>query len=215
MKCSAGLPVILRTAVLLSCAALSLTCDESLPTYVFPQHVLSLEVAMAKQLNNHDGPPSRQGVHFRLVGENIFDEVFLDSVDIKGSVRIWWKRKPFRFKTIYLSARDLADPGLVVNKKMMLLPGQKFSMDLYWNCKSDDSLYLPYDMNYDYSERRLCDYNVLCSDLEDFVVEASLNVYDRLGYVAAPPMDFKFFGTMCYNCGIGPYCPAPPGGCGQ
>jgi hypothetical protein len=191
----------------------SLTCQESLPTYVFPANIMSLGVGTIEQLSNRVSPPGHQLVHMVLIGKNTFDEVYLDSVNIKGAVRIWWKRKPRRFRTIYLSEQNFTDPTLIKSGKMMLLPGQQFGLDIYWNLTSDDSLYLPSEMIFDFLRRdRQCDWSVACSDPEMFVVEASLSVYDRIGYVAAPAREFKFIGTLCI-CNGGPYCPGPPG-CG-
>jgi hypothetical protein len=87
-----------------------------------------------------------------------------------------------------------------------------YVMNIYWDMMSHDSLYLPYYMDYTFGTlKRVCNYRVICSDLETFVVEASLLVYDKIGYLTATPVEFTFVGTLCRGCG-GPYC-TPPGGC--
>jgi hypothetical protein len=195
-------------------AMISLSCKESLPTYVFPSNIMSLKVATIEQLSNRLARPGHQAVHMVLVGRNIFDEVFEDSVDIKGAVRIWWQRKPRRFRTIELSAQNLVDPGLVSNGKMMLLPGQEFGLEFTWDMMSDDSLYLPSEMIFAFERReRQCDYSVVCSDPETFVVEASVSVYNRIGVVSAPARNFTFIGTLCISSS-GPYCGGGGGGGG-
>ena len=195
------------------CAALSLTCDESLPTYVFPERVLSLDVSVIETLNDRIAPPGQQVVHLVLAGENIHDEVFQDKVDIKGSIRIWWKRNPNRFRTIYLSEKNFVNPAQIRNGRLTLVPGQQFLMETYWNVKSDDSTFLPREMNFARLRSRVCDFNVACADPEVFVIEASVSVYDRIGYVAAPPREYTFVARVCIDCGFPP-CPPPPGGCG-
>ena len=195
-------------AVLALLTVFSLTCQESLPTYVVPANIMSFEVKTIEQLSNRIAPPGRQLVHMVLIGKNTFDEVFEDSVDIRGSARVWWKRKPRRFRTIELSEQNLSDPGLIKNGKMLLLPGQQFGLDLYWNLMSDDSLYLVSEMIFNnLRQERQCDWAVACSDPETFVVEASLAVYDKIGYVPAPAREFQFIGTTCIVAS-GPYCPA-------
>ena len=187
-------------------ALFSLSCQESLPTYVFPTNIMSLDVKTIEQLSNRIARPGHQLVHMVLIGKNTFDEVFEDSVDIRGSARIWWKRKPRRFRTIQLSAQNFTDPALISNGKMMLLPGQQFGLDLYWNLMSDDSLYLVSEMIFNnLRQERQCDWDVACSDPETFVVEASLSVYNKIGYVPAPAREFSFIGTTCIT-GSGPYC---------
>ena len=216
MKCKSMVERIASFVSLLACAVLSLTCNESLPTYTFPDNVLSMQITLIEQLSNRVARPGHQMVHLVLTGQNRFDEVFYDSAKIKGTIRIWWRRKPLRFTTLYLTERNLTNPGIIQNGKILLTPGQQFSMNVLWNVKSNDSLYLPNEMDFTYasSSRRGCDYNVICADPEEFVVEASLQMYDKLGYIPAPTREFIFIGTSCLYCGAGPYCPPPPGGCG-
>ena len=216
MNCSTmthRLPVAVISFVL-GIAALS--CEEKLPVYVEPTNILSLRVSKVEQLNDRQAPPGRQAVHIQLVGENIFDEVFQDSVDIKGSMRIWWKRKPDRFRTLYLTLENFTSRDLIHNGRMLLLPGQQFTVDAIWDLKTDDSIYVahPNEMTYTYPDERICDYNIICSDPEGFVVESTLNVYDRLGYISAEVKEFTVVGHLCDLCGRGPVCPPPPGGCG-
>lgn len=194
MKCSSLFFLIVGTLLPL---ILSISCQESLPTYVAPRNVLSLRVGAIEQLNDHLAPPGNQKVKMTIDGENTFNEVFEDTVNFKGSVRIWWQRKPELYKTIFLSQKNLSDPTLVQNDKMMLVPGQHFSMDIVWNLRADDGEYLPAEMDYVNLRQRYCDPNVRCSNPETFVVEVSLNVYDRLGYIAAPAAQFTFIGRVC------------------
>ena len=137
-------------------------------------------------------PPGRQQVRIVLQGVNRYDEPFLDSVRIEGTMKITWERQPFRVRTIRLTGRDLSDPSLVVNGKMLLIPGQAFSMEVLWNMRSDDGIYLPALMNFAYLTRRVCAPNIACADPETFIVETSLNVYDRLGVLRAPITTFSF-----------------------
>ena len=187
------------------------SCKEALPSYADPRNVMSVKVSLIEQLNDRIAPPGRQVVHIVLEAENIHDEVFLDSVDIQGAVRIWWKRRPVRFRTMTVTSSNLQDRDLIRNGKIMLLPGQKVSFDLFWNIRSDDGIYLPREMNFAYLRRRVCDFNVACADPEEFVVESSLKIYDRLGVIAAPTTSFIFTGRVCI-CSALPPC-STGGGC--
>src|SRR5260221_10912507 len=108
---------------------ISLSCNEKLPVYVAPTQILSLRVAKVEQLNDRQAPPEHQAVHIQLIGENIFDEVFLDSVDFKGSMHIWWKRKPQRFRTITLTLKNFTSRDLIHNGRMLIVPGQQFVVE--------------------------------------------------------------------------------------
>jgi hypothetical protein len=207
MNYSAALPHLCGITVCMFGLA-SLSCEEKLPVYVAPANILSLRVSKVEQLSDRQAPPGHQAVHIQLVGENIFDEVFQDSVDIKGSMRIWWKRKPNRYRTLFLTLKDFTSRQLIHNGRMLLLPRQQFTLDIVWNLKTDDSTYCASvnEMNYAYPDERICDYNIICSDPEGFVVESSLNVYDRLGYITAEPKEFSVVGHLCDQAGKGPVC---------
>jgi hypothetical protein len=194
-----GVTATFNSGVVIVCAFFSLTCKESLPVYVFPQNVISFNVVSVEQLNDRVAPPDHQMMHIVLVGENIFDEVCWDSVDFKGSIRITWKRKPDRYRTIYLTEKNLFNRAMVQNHKMLLVPGEQFRMDTYWNLKSDDSLYLVSEMNFTDLGKRVCDFNIACSDPEEFIITASLNVYDRLGFISTPAKSFSFVGRTLIN----------------
>ena len=197
MKCKYTFFITLQLFIILIIALLAFSCNENLPVYEMPQDVMSLEVSKVEQLNDHVAPPNRPQVHIVLVGENIFDEVFYDSVSIQGAMRIWWKRKPKRYRTLYLTEKNLTDRTLIRNGRMMLLPGQRFSLETYWDIKTDDGMWLVSEMDFSYAMRRYCDYNVICATPEDFVIEVSLKIFDRLGYVIAEPREFKYVGRAC------------------
>ena len=181
-------------SLVMSLGMFSLSCKESLPVYVAPTNILAVNVVKMEQLNDHVAPPGNQMVKIVFTCENIFDEVFQDSVDIKGTLRIWWKRKPTRFRTIYITSNNLRERDLINKGKLLLTPGQRVSFETLWNLKSDDSLYLPTEMNFAFLRKRTCWFNTACSDPEEFIVETSLNLYNRLGYVSAPEEQFTFVG---------------------
>lgn len=191
------------------CVLLVEGCKEALPVYSAPTNILALTVSSIEQLTDRHAPPNHQMVRIIISCENTHDEVFYDSVDIKGSLRIWWKRRPSRFRTIYLTSANFREKNLLNKGKLLIVPGQSVSLETYWNMKSDDSLYLPTEMNFFFLRRRQCAYNIACSDPEEFVVESSLNLYDRLGYIIAPSAEFVFTGRACIECGVGPVCPPP------
>jgi|SRR6185503_3885999 len=169
-----------------------LGCKENLPVYVDPQNVMELSVVAVEQLDDHLAPPGRQMVRIVLQAVNTYDEPFLDSVRFDGTMKIIWERQPFRVKTIHLTQGYLSDPSLVVNGKMLLLPGQAFSMELFWNMRSDEGVYLPWLMNFAWLTRRVCAPNIACADPETFIIETTLNVYDRVGVLRAPQARFTF-----------------------
>lgn len=213
MKCNNTMFKLVGPFVLALLSFLSMSCQESLPAYKFPDRILSLRVTLVEQVNDRVAPPGNQLVHFQLTGENIYDDIFQDSVDVQGTMRIWWKRKPTRFRTIYLTEKNFSNRSLIQDRRLTLLPGQQFTMDAFWNVKDDDSVYLP-GMDMIYQPVHVCDPNVSCGDPEIFVVECSVSVYDRIGFIPAAPVEFPFVKRQCISCGVPP-CPPPPGGCDQ
>lgn len=193
MNCKRGRGGTIAAAIAaLAVAAAGLSCDENLPVYVEPTNVMAVSVVAVEQLDDHLAPPGHQMVRIVLQAVNNYDEPFLDSVRIEGTMKISWERQPFRYKTVTLTQRELTDQSLVLNGKMLLVPGQAFTMEYFWNMRSDDGIYLPSLMNFTWLTRRVCAPNVACADPETFLVESSLKVYDRLGNVQASPAKFVF-----------------------
>ena len=207
--------------VIISCllfivAIVALSCQESLPVYMPPQNIMTMKISLVEELDSRVAPPGHQAIHIVMTGQNVFDEVFYDSVDIKGSVRVWWERKANFFGTLYLTSANFVDKELIHDGKMLLSPGQQFTVETFWDMKSDDSVYLPGRMDFSFfSKRPYCDVNIKCANPELFMAEATLNVYDKIGYISAAPKEFTFIAKVCNLCGVGPACPPPPGGCGS
>ena len=179
-------------------AFISITCQESLPTYVAPTKVLSVNVETVEQLSDRLAPPEHQEVRFKLLGENVFTEVFYDTVDIEGSVTITWIRKEGLKRTIPLTLENFLNRNLITNGKMMIIPGQQFSIQFYWNMKGDDSTYFPSEMNYARLYFRNCGsyqgHTVVCSDPEDMMIEGDVKIFKNLGYVHIPAAPFTVTG---------------------
>jgi len=187
---------IVLACCIFTAAFSSLSCNESLPAYEAPSNFLALGAESFQQLNSHVAPPGGQMVRIVYSCENVFDEVFQDSVNVHGTLRITWKRKPVRTRTIYLTISNMRERDLISNGKLLLTPGQSVSFETFWNLKGDDSLYFPLEMNFDNIRKRKCGLNISCSDPEEFVIEASVNLYDRVGFLSAPADSFWFVGTI-------------------
>lgn len=199
MNCKPIRFIATRAALLLGIALLALRCNESLPAYVFPQNVLSLNVTDVEENWDRTAPIFNQQIRIRLEGENTYDEVFQDTLDVKGTMRIWWVRFPDIFRTIVLSEKDIKERELIHNGKLTLLPGQKFTMDIYWDLLTDSGMYVADKFNFTKIYLRECLPNIACSDPEQFVVETSLNVFDRLGYLKAEPKAFYVVAHTCIS----------------
>jgi hypothetical protein len=178
------------------CLVPALSCHEELPVYQDPSRVLSLQITSIEQLNDHIAPPGRQAVRIILTGENIYDEVVFDSVHLAGDIRITWKRRPVRVRTMPLTLVEFKSRELLSNGRMLLRPGQQFTLETIWNLRTDDSVYLPAEMNFLELRKRVCDRNIACADPEVFSFEANLRVYDRVGFIKAPEQDFTFIGRI-------------------
>jgi hypothetical protein len=187
--------IILACCVIAAVVA-SLSCNETLPVYEAPSNFLALGAESFQQLNSHVAPPGGQMVRIVYACRNVFDEVFQDSVNVHGTLRITWKRKPVRNRTIYLTISNMRERGLISNGKLLLTPGQQVSFETFWNLKGDDSLYFPTEMNFENIRRRKCGQNISCSDPEEFLIEGSVNLYDRVGFLTAPIDSFWFVGTI-------------------
>lgn len=212
MNCNTPISRIAFHVAFVLFGVMSITCDESLPTYKFPSNVLSVQVTRVEQVNDRLAPPGRQAVHFQITCENIYTDIFQDSVDVRGIVKVWWKRKPSRSRTIYITQKYFSNRSLIQNGQLTMLPGQQFTMDVYWNLKGDDSVSFLEDMMYQPLHR--CEpnnYALFCADPEIFSVQPSISIFDRLGFIPSSSVDFPFVMEQCENCGVPP-CPCGSGG---
>lgn len=189
--------IFLITALL---SFFTMSCEESLPIYTPPANVLMMKVDVAEQLADALAPPGRQMVRLKLIGENVYDEVFYDSIDIRGTVTISWVRKFGRERTQTLDVRNLIDRTLIKNEKMMILPGQKFGLELFWNMKGDDSTYFPDEMNWARARLRRCgsyhSATIICSNPEEMFVEAEIKIFKNLDAVRVERFYFIIHGRQ-------------------
>jgi hypothetical protein len=195
-------------ALIAGAALLGLSCHETLPDYHSPGNVLTVTTYSYEQLNDHVAPPNHPLVHIVVTCQNIHDEVFWDSVDVHGTMRIWWKRKPSRFRTLPITDKNFSDRSLIHNGKLLLVPGQTFSLDCYWDMRTDYGMFVPEEMDWTNPNQKYCAANVYCAPAEIFVVEVTLNVYDRLGSVTAPSHEITIIARSCVcngfpPCGVG------------
>lgn len=190
--------IILFSLIVLFLVLSSISCKEEPPVYVPPEKVLSMKVEVVEQLADRIAPPGAQIVRIKLVGENIYDEVFFDTVNISGTMKISWPRNPGRERTIIFNELNFLNRDLIRNRKMMILPGQKFGIQLYWNMKGDDSVYFPTEMNFVYAFRRECGrylgYQVICSDPEEMIVEGNVTIFKNLDSLSVSPFLFSVTG---------------------
>lgn len=194
MNCSCRTSQRLVALTLSLSSLLAVSCQESLPVYTAPANILAAEVVSIEQLNDRQAPPGAQAVRVLLSIENRHDEVFFDSVDIRGMIRFSWDRKRTRGRMLSIAERNLKNRDLIVHRRLLLVPGQRIFFEVIWNMKSDDSLYLPSEMNFAEARKRQCYYNVICADPEVFTAEASLKVFNSLAEVATVRKEFTFVG---------------------
>ena len=171
-----------------------LSCKESLPVYATPSNILAADIVSIEQLNDKQAPPGAQAVRIILSVQNIHDEVFFDSVNISGTIHCSWERKPTRDRVLYLSESNFKNRSLITHRRLLLLPGQQLFFEAIWNMRSDDSLYLPSEMNFANARQRQCYFNVICADPELFKAEAYVKVFTNLAEVATQPKEFTFVG---------------------
>ena len=180
-------------------AILFISCEETLPTYVAPKNVLSVHLETAEQLSDRVAPPPFHSmVRVRLVVENIYDEVFFDTVNISGTMTISWVRRPLRFRTMHIEEKNFVERGLITNRKMMLLPGQKVGIQFLWDMKGDDSIYFPTEMDYIPASDRACGLylgiTVICSNPEEMLIEGDISIFKNLKPVHVEVSSFFIVG---------------------
>lgn len=166
---------------------LLLNCEETLPPYTLPQETLILKPLIASQGTVGPGIPV---INILIQGENQYEEVFQDTVSVKGELIIYWENRPDYIRSIPLNNTQFLEPTPILGRTMTLAPGEIFSMQVVWYLDTDDGLYIPDSL--EYSDRLVN--GLLYAEPITFVLQANLTLFNQLGLLQSEPFYFVFSG---------------------
>lgn len=177
----------LKIIVCLLSAATLFSCHETLPPYSAPEHALILKPLIASQGVVGAGTIV---VNVLIEGENRYEEVFQDTINVNGNLTIYWEDRPEYIRNIPLNNTQFLDPTPIQGRTLTLDPGEKFSMQVVWFLDTDDGLYIPDSL--DYSDRLLN--GILYANPETFIMKASMTLFNQLGLLETDPFEFILSG---------------------
>lgn len=167
-------------------------CDESLPTYQMPQNTLALTRVLAGQGTVGEGSIV---LNILIKGENLYDEVFQDTVNIEGNVKIWWVRNPEFEANLPINNTQFIPPTPIHGRVMTLAPGGTFSLQLAWFLMLDDGRYLPEYLEYGNTDSN----GIQHARPETLRIEVEMTLFQNLGLLQAEPVDFVLNGWRKVN----------------
>ena len=157
---------------------MAVACDESLPTRIVPQNTIQITDILVVP----EGNVSRPKIAICIVGENVYEDYFHGEVNLGGYVRVWWSRKPDIESHVPISNAFFVGSTPIQGRTLTLAPGEKFFLELFWHCYSDDGNDIIDMLDFsDYTIRG----NIWYAKPEKFALEVEMTVFDQLGLISS------------------------------
>ncbi|HNW58408.1 MAG TPA: hypothetical protein PKI62_01875 [bacterium] len=174
---------------------LGLACDESLPPRQEPQNTLAISDVIYTQGMYASG----LFMEFVFIIENIYTETFQAPVAVNGQATVWWKNHPDIRVDLKINNQHFAPPSRFTGSTLTIDPGGRCALKIYWYLTLEDGRSL-LDL-LDYSGSVPVE-GLIKSRPETFMMQATIKLFDKTGYLRTEPFTFSFSG----------YKPAPTGG---
>ena len=192
-----------RTIAFFFVAFASVCCNESIPGYEAPDHVLESAVSATYIVS-----PSSNYLKIVVTVKNVFDETLSDSASIHGMLEILLSRRPEIRKTVTLSDTGMpSTPAYDRRTKVLTLdPGQSFDLVYSWNFVDDMALSLSDSVFRKFADTTCGGIERFIALPEQFTLQGNVVVYQKTSGTSFGPAYFK----MCYVEGFFPLRECPP-----
>jgi hypothetical protein len=175
---------IIRRGLLVLTTLGWISCEESLPTYQAPINVLGIEKIVAEQ--EYD-PQQGINIKFEVIGRNFYEETLEDTLNVRGSIRIRWKREP-AFQATLTLGNDHFIKTSVRDGMLRLDPLQDFVVTTRWWLKTDENLSF---MDICAPDVATYDGEKIWSEPETFLFDVRLTVFDGSGDLPSREQTFE------------------------
>ena len=166
-----------RIFPLLFLICFTLSCDESLPLRSGPQNTLEIVDVVIVQGTGGWGIE----VSIAVIVENVYHETFDGVANIKGNIRIWWKRRPEIIANLSIEEYDY----------LQLDPGGRYVIESDWFLWTDDGQYVLDLLDYSNDDVR---YGNIYARPEVFGLEVKVTIFEEIGLLVSEPYEFTLQG---------------------
>lgn len=163
------------------------SCDESLPTRIVPQNNLAITDVLISQQTGAAGIE----VLTAFFVKNTYEETFSGTVEVTGSIHIWWKERPH------------IEVNLPIRQHLYLRldPGERHQIEKRWHLQTDDDRYVLDLLDFSGNDVR---HGVRYARPADFLLEIRLTVFEETGLLTSGPHEFVLQGWKLVPPLIGP-----------
>lgn len=196
----------LLTALIILTAALTIRCNEALPTYEDPSNLFKATL----EAHFSYGPyiatiDSTLKVYLNV--RNIFDDTFDAQVNIDGFIQIILVKDTAYHKTFRLTKSNVysATRFDASTNQLTIDPGDSLRLLVSWNFIDDNGRNLRSDI-FRYTNDRLCFNARFFAAPEFFVVIGQVKLFDKTGYVFPENITYR----ICHVTRWAPTCPRFP-----
>jgi len=168
-------------------------CEESLPVRTKPQVCLEVTSVLANQGTTSGG----QIIEFLIIAKNIYEETLQDTLNIRGEIHVWWKRRPeFEAHLVLLNSDIMSPPTKIWGGQLTMDPGDFVAFRKQWYLITDNNEYIPDFLDYSNGYVRG---DIMYAAPEDFCFEAVITVYSQVGLLEVYPVTFTYRGWKRIN----------------
>ncbi len=169
--------------LLIFCLLLLFSCEETLPPRIVPADTLQIIDVIATQGTDGTGFV----IVILIIGENVYEETFQDTVSLNGYAHIWWKKRPEIEAHVQLHNYNFTPENKMVGRILTIDPGQKFYIKTRWYLNTDDGENV---MEY-FTFKPTPDNNGYIHAPETFIIQVKATIFDQLGFMESDPVELE------------------------
>lgn len=114
-------------------------CDESLPSRVDPEQVLTYAITSSGgAITVESGEVTGGGGLFSLSAKNVYDEVLSDKARLIGVVTLRLKNQPDSMRTLFYTSDDLTMPTMLDISTLTITLNQTLTLTHPWDHRTDN-----------------------------------------------------------------------------
>jgi hypothetical protein len=155
-----------------------------LPPRIVPENTLHITDVFATQGTDGGGLV----LVVLIIGENIYEDTFHDTVSLNGYAHIWWKKRPEIEAHVSLHNYHFTTQNEIVGRILTLDPGDKFYIKTKWYFRTDAGNSV---LDYFTFEENPDNNGYLHAKPETFVIQVKATLFDQLGFMESEPIEVE------------------------
>jgi len=183
----------------IACAGLIVglpACDESLPSRVDPEMVVSYSVTLSNSaVTVESGEVTGDGGLFSLKARNVYDEVLSDKARLIGVVTLRLKNQPDSTRTLFYTVEDLTMPAMMDGTTLTITVNQTLTLTHPWDHRTDHGSPIWESLTFKkgFTDKGRPFYR---SDTAMMQIQGTLQLFEKVQAVRIPVREFPVVYTL-------------------